>query len=166
MSATLGVAAAADLLHREAHCLDTQRWDDWLALYCADAVFWVPAWTGPHEMVDVPDAQVSLMYHAARAGLEDRVWRIRSGLSAASSPPHRTSHGVSCVIVTDASPAGVEVHATWTCHVFDLRQQAQHVFFGRYEHRLRREGDAWKIARKKIVLMNDRIPTLLDFYCI
>jgi 3-phenylpropionate/cinnamic acid dioxygenase small subunit len=166
MNAPITAAEAADLLYREGHCLDTQRWDDWLALYCADAVFWVPAWNGPHELVDAPDTQVSLMYYTARAGLEDRVWRIRSGLSTASCPLRRTSHGVSCVIIAGESPEGVEVHASWTCHVFDPRQQAQHVFFGRYEHRLRREGAVWKIARKKIVLMNDRIPTLLDFYCI
>ena len=166
MSAVITAAEAADLLYREGHFLDARRWDDWLGLYCEDAVFWVPAWKGPHELVDSPDTEVSLMYYTARAGLEDRVWRVKSGLSAASSPLRRTSHGVASVIIAGQSAAGVEVHASWTCHAFDLRQGAQHVFFGRYEHLLRREGGSWKIARKKIVLMNDRIPTMLDFYCI
>jgi 3-phenylpropionate/cinnamic acid dioxygenase small subunit len=31
---------------------------------------------------------------------------------------------------------------------------------------LRREGDRWLIAGKTIVLLNDTIPTVLDFYCI
>jgi len=168
-------AEAADLLYREGHALDTQRWDDWLALYCEDAVFWMPAWKDEHELTDAPEREVSLMYYTARAGLEDRVWRVRSGLSTASSPLLRTSHGITGVVVVGAADPGVgeaggsmeaEVHANWTCHTFNLRDSAQHVFFGRYEFVLRQEGGVWKIAKKKIVLMNDRIPTMLDFYCV
>jgi 3-phenylpropionate/cinnamic acid dioxygenase small subunit len=30
-----------------------------------------------------------------------------------------------------------------------------------------REGpQGWRIASKKVVLMNDTIPTMLDFYCV
>ncbi len=163
-------AEAADLLYREGHALDNRRWDDWLALYCEDAIFWMPAWKGEHELTDAPDREVSLMYYTARAGLEDRVWRLRSGLSTASSPLLRTSHGITGVVVVGATDSGdsihAEVHANWTCHTFNLRDSGQHVFFGRYEHVLRQEGGVWKIATKKIVLMNDRIPTMLDFYCV
>ena len=162
-------AEAADLLYREGHALDTQRWDDWLALYCEDAVFWMPAWKDEHELTDAPEREVSLMYYTARAGLEDRVWRVRSGLSTASSPLLRTSHGITGVVVVGAADNmvdGVEVHANWTCHTFNLRDSTQHVFFGRYEFVLRQEGGVLKIAKKKIVLMNDRIPTMLDFYCV
>ncbi len=166
----IAAAEAADLLYREGHALDTQRWDDWLALYCEDAVFWMPAWKDEHELTDAPEREVSLMYYTARAGLEDRVWRVRSGLSTASSPLLRTSHGITGVVVVGAADNGgkveAEVHANWTCHTFNLRDSAQHVFFGRYEFVLRQEGGVWKIAKKKIVLMNDRIPTMLDFYCV
>jgi 3-phenylpropionate/cinnamic acid dioxygenase small subunit len=40
------------------------------------------------------------------------------------------------------------------------------VFFGRYEHGLRRVDGDWRIARKKILLLNDTIPTVVDFYSI
>ena len=36
-------------LHLEALHLDAQRWDDWLGLFCEDAVFWLPAWTDEHR---------------------------------------------------------------------------------------------------------------------
>ena len=42
------MAAAQSVLNREALYLDTQRWDDWLALYAEDARFWLPAWTDEH----------------------------------------------------------------------------------------------------------------------
>jgi 3-phenylpropionate/cinnamic acid dioxygenase small subunit len=51
-------------------------------------------------------------------------------------------------------------------HVFFPRSGESHAFFGRSEHELvLREGD-WCIARKKILLQNDYIPTMLDVYCV
>jgi 3-phenylpropionate/cinnamic acid dioxygenase small subunit len=41
------------------------------------------------------------------------------------------------------------------------------MYFGRYEHTLRREANgAWRIVRKKVLLTNDMIPTALDFYSV
>jgi 3-phenylpropionate/cinnamic acid dioxygenase small subunit len=163
------LADAQSLLFREALYLDTRRWDDWLALYAEDARFWVPAWIDEHTLGASPDSELSLVYCAARAGLEDRVWRIRSGLSAASTVLPRTAHAVSSGVATaieiDDAP-GVLIESSWTCHVHDPKHRHDHVFFGRYEHALRHDAAGWRIASKKVVLMNDTIPTLLDFYCV
>lgn len=156
---------ARELLAREALLLDTQSWDEWLALYTEDAQFWMPAWTDEHRLAESPERELSLVYCSARAGLEDRVWRIRSGLSVASRPLPRTTH---CVTNSVVSPQGAElrVESSWTCHVFGLKDRRDHVFHGRYEHHLRQQQGAWRIAAKKVVLRNDTIPTLLDFYCV
>ena len=157
------------MLFREALYLDTQRWDEWLSLYAEDAHFWMPAWVDEHRLSASPDSELSLMYCTARAGLEDRVWRIRSGLSVASTPLPRTAHAVtSCVVgATELdNAAALQVESSWTCHVHNLKHRSEHVFFGRYEHVLRQQADVWVIARKKVILMNDTIPTMLDFYCV
>jgi 3-phenylpropionate/cinnamic acid dioxygenase small subunit len=162
-------AAAQDVLFREALYLDTQRWDDWLALYEEGATFWIPAWIDEHTQTASPDTELSLIYCAARAGLEDRVWRIRSGLSAASTPLLRTAHAVACPVVSaieGAGPARLRVESSWTCHVHHPKRREEHVFFGRCEHVLRERPQGWRIAAKKVVLMNDTIPTMLDFYCV
>jgi 3-phenylpropionate/cinnamic acid dioxygenase small subunit len=163
------MAAAQSVLFREGLYLDTQRWDDWLALYDEDASFWMPAWTDEHTLSASPDSELSLMYCAARAGLEDRVWRIRSGLSAASTPLLRTAHVVASPVVSEiagAQAARLRVESSWTCHVHHPKRRDEHVFFGRYEHVLRQGPQGWRIAAKKVVLMNDVIPTMLDFYCV
>ena len=163
------MAAAQSVLNREALYLDTQRWDDWLALYAEDARFWLPAWTDEHTLAASPDSELSLIYCAARAGLEDRVWRIRSGLSVASTPLPRTAHAVSSCVFSEVEMSGVpgvRVESSWTCHVHNPKHLVEHVFFGRYEHLLREGPQGWRIAGKKIVLMNDVIPTMLDFYCV
>ena len=84
---TITLAQATELLSREAHCLDRQDWDPWLALYWPDAEFWLPAWTDTHTTGDSPDTTLSLIYCAGRGGLEDRVWRIRSVIRSVLPEP-------------------------------------------------------------------------------
>lgn len=164
---TITLAQATELLSREAHCLDRQDWDAWLALYWPDAEFWLPAWTDTHTTGDSPDTTLSLIYCAGRGGLEDRVWRIRSGLSVASKVLPRTAHAIACpLFATPPLPDEAEIHANWTCHVYEPKRSAQHVFFGRYEVRLAQREGRWGIARKKVILMNDLIPTMIDVYCV
>jgi 3-phenylpropionate/cinnamic acid dioxygenase small subunit len=157
---------AAELLYREALYLDEQRWDEWLALYTDDALLWMPAWTGTHELTTSPDTQLSLIYCEGRARLEDRVWRIRSHMSVASDPLPRTVHNVTNVLVLDERDGALDVRASWTVHLYDTVRVRQDVFFGRYRYELRTAEGALRIARKTIVLANDRIPTMLDFYCV
>src|SRR5690606_14254385 len=94
--------------------------------------------------------------------LEDRVARLTSGLSTASTPPARCSHSISNVLVQESSEDTAKVSAVFTCHRFEARMNRQQCFFGRYEYELRAQEAGWKIARKKIVLLNDTIPTVVD----
>ncbi|MBC5784647.1 aromatic-ring-hydroxylating dioxygenase subunit beta [Ramlibacter sp. USB13] len=160
------VLAAQAVVGQEALHLDAQRWDDWLALFTDDVQFWVPAWTDEHTLGASPESELSLVYITARAGLEDRVWRVRSGLSVASTVLPRTCHQVTNCVVAPASEGELRVESSWSCHQVRLKDRSQHVFFGRYEHRLREVDGQWRIAGKKVVLLNDVIPTMLDFYCI
>lgn len=158
---------AALWLYAEADCLDNQRWDDWLGLYAPDACLWMPAWVDEHQLATSPDAELSMIYISARAGLEDRVWRVRSGLSVASETLPRTCHAISNVIrLPGASAEAVELRSNWRCDVYDIKRDATHMFFGRYEHRLQCSAQGWSITAKKIVLLNERIPAMLDFYCV
>jgi 3-phenylpropionate/cinnamic acid dioxygenase small subunit len=161
------VEDVTETIYREAHYLDERRWDDWLALFADDAVFWMPAWRDEEHLTDSPDHELSLIYCRGRAELEDRVWRLQSGLSGASTPLARTAHAISNALVEgDAGSGRLDVRSSWTVQVYNPKTRREHAFFGRYEHTLRRVADRWVIARKKIVLINDRIPTMLDFYCV
>jgi len=159
-------AQAEDLLYREALYLDRRDWDRWLALYRVDAVFWVPAWRDEATTTADPDSELSLIYYAGRRNLEDRVWRIRSGLSVASTPLPRTVHAVSNVLLDGEEQGLPKVTASFTVHRYDVRSDRTHVFFGRYDYLLRREDDAWLIQRKVAFLFNDVIPTVLDVYSV
>ena len=161
---TLTRDKAEDLLYREALMLDRGSWDEWLALYCEDAVFWAPAWRDETTPTGDPDSELSLVYYHSRANLKERVWRARSGLSVASAPRPRAVHAVTNVLVLQADTAEPQVTASFSVHLYDVRNERTHVYFGRYEYRLRHEGAGWMIAAKKIFLLNDVIPTVIDFY--
>lgn len=160
-------SAGRDVILREAMVLDEQRWDEWLALYTEDCEYWMPAWKADGTPTTNPQAELSHIYYASRAGLEDRIVRIRSGKSPASTPMPRTAHILGAVLPLAAPAADrLRIRSSWVSHVYFPRSHESHAFFGHSEHELvLREGD-WRIAKKKIVLQNDYIPTMLDIYCV
>jgi 3-phenylpropionate/cinnamic acid dioxygenase small subunit len=161
------LASGIEVLEREAAYLDEQKWDEWLALYTEDCEFWMPAWKSDGTLTTDPRAELSHIYYADRRGLEDRVVRIRSGRSPASTPMPRTAHLLSSVLPMEP-PAGnrLRLRSTWVCHVFFPRAGDSHAFFGRSEHGLIHDEGRWRIARKKIILQNENIPAMLDVYCV
>lgn len=154
------------LLYGEAAFLDERRWDDWLALFTPDCEFWMPMWNSEEELNDDPAVQLSHIYYSSRAGLEDRIVRIRSRRSPASFPIARTTHLIGSALETEGADGALEVRTSWSCLVFFPNGPKEHAFHGRSRYRLKRVDDALKIAKKKIELMNDYIPTMLDIYCI
>jgi 3-phenylpropionate/cinnamic acid dioxygenase small subunit len=161
------LAAGADLLAREASFLDERRWDEWVALFAPDCVYWVPTWTGEGKLTANPQTELSLMYFAGRGGLEDRIVRIRSGRSPAALPLPRTTHMVGNILALEKlQPQRLRLRSSWTCHAFFPLMDATHTFFGRAEYDLALRDGAWLIAKKKTILENDRIPMPIDIYCL
>lgn len=156
--------AVSDLLHREAEYVDERRWDDWLALFDPKAEYWIPAWDSEDEFTSDPQTEISLMYYGDRTGLEDRVFRLRTGRSAASTPLPRTCHMVSNVRAALAADGACTVKANFVTHLF--KHNVSQSFYGHYEYLLARRGDDWCIRKKKIVVLNDLIDTALDIYSV
>jgi 3-phenylpropionate/cinnamic acid dioxygenase small subunit len=159
------IAIATEVLFREALYLDTQRWDEWTGLFTEECEYWVPAWKGEHAPTEDPRREISLIYYAKRAGLEDRIWRARSNRSVASFVLPRTQHAVTNILLGEpSSETRISVQANFTTHQFSPKEKTVEIFFGRYEHTLVLEGTAWRIARKKIILLNDYLPAKVDVY--
>ena len=153
----------ADLIYTEGRLIDLREWNGWIDLYQEDAEFWVPAWDGEFEYTDDPDSEISLIYYADRSGLEDRVFRIRTGISSASVPLARTSHMIGSVQVT--AVGGGEFFATSAWITTSFKQKKTITFAGQYEHKIRQQDDGvLKISAKKIIVINDLIPGAMDFY--
>lgn len=150
-----------DFISAEMRYLDDRDWDNWLSLFAEGVEFWVPAWDSEYETTTDPQSEMSLMFYSNRSGLEDRVFRIRTGLSSASTPLPRTCHIVSNIQITEV-PEGYGVTANWVSHAF--RNGETTTFYGTYHYRLLEEGSGFSIGAKKIIVMNDLIPTVIDIY--
>jgi len=149
-------------LYREARLLDDRQWEAWLACYAEDVTYWMPAWDDDDQLTDDHQTQISLMYYPDRGGLEDRVFRIKTERSGASMPEPRTSHNVTNVEVL--ADRGDEVDVRYNFHTLNHRYKTTDQFFGTMFVTLRKAGDDFLIAYKKIVLKNDYIRQVLDVY--
>jgi 3-phenylpropionate/cinnamic acid dioxygenase small subunit len=146
--ARLNRSEAEDILYAEARLLDDRRYDEWLGLLTADAVYWMPA---NGDGID-PNREVALVYDDF-AKLSDRIDRLASGVAHAQSPPSKTKRLVSNVEVRASEENSAAVISTFI--LYELRRGKERVFAGRYEHRMRCEDGHWKIATKKAVLVNN-----------
>jgi len=129
-------------LFHEAQLLDTQRFEEWLALFTEDATYWVPL-----ERDQKDPIETSSIVYDDRTLLELRVKQFRHPRAHARAPLARTIHQVGNVVVDD-----LIVKSTLT--VIEFRNEKQRLWAGLVEHQLRRERDSWLIARKRIDLVN------------
>ena len=153
---------AIDVIINEAAALDHKQWDDWINLYTEDATYWMPAWVDEYVTTNDPKREISLIYYGDRSGIEDRVFRIRTGLSFATTPLPRTCHINSNFRVSENSAGEIVVHSSWVTHCYSLKKSRE--AFGVQEHRLRNTDDGLKICFRKITLHNDLVDTVLDVY--
>ncbi len=166
-------AAEAVLLH-EARLIDERRFEEWLALFTADARYVLPGGDDSGDMALIDDD---------RATMEDRVARLRSPGAHAQSPPSRTLHVISGVELEDVAgygrghgaeavsggvgPTGrdalAEVRVHSVCVVYEARLGQVRSFAGRCLHLLRASGGAeagppgqgeWRIAAKTVWLVD------------
>jgi 3-phenylpropionate/cinnamic acid dioxygenase small subunit len=144
-------AQVAQFLYAEALFLDERRWDEWLSLYEEDAVFWVPSYTMQGAPVTDPELSINLIYITSRAGLEDRIYRIRTGTSEASIQLPHICHQISNVTAEAGDENGlVTAAANFMVSAWSHRR-GQEFRSGRYEYRLSRGGDGLLIAYKKVL---------------
>jgi benzoate/toluate 1,2-dioxygenase beta subunit len=135
------------LLEREARLLDQLRYEDWLTLYAAECVYWVPATPNAGD----PRREVSVMFDDRRR-LEDRVYRLRTGFAWSQAPASRTVR-----LITN-----VEVFATVSDDVRMVRSNflisefwgdETRLLSGWTGHRLVRQNDRWEIQAKQVNLL-------------
>src|SRR5690606_23103326 len=124
----LSYQALCASLSREARHLDDREWDEWLAMYAEDCPFWMPAWDDDGELTEDPQSEISLIWYGRRAGLEDRVFRIRTERSSATIPDTRTSHHLSNIEVLEQDDKSVKLRFNW--HTMSVRYNHTDHFCG------------------------------------
>lgn len=136
------------LLFEEARLLDERDFDAWLDILSDDFIYWVPCGFGELN----PDRRVSIAYDD-RKRMEERVWRLQSGLAHSQLPPSRTQHLISNIQVRPDKDGKLRVFSALL--LAEVRNDVQTLYAGRIEHILQpREQGGWLIAHKTVLLLN------------
>lgn len=159
---TTDMTQVCAFLHREARLLDDEQWDEWLACYHPDAVYWMPSWDDFDTLIDNPEQEISLIYYPNRQGLEDRIFRIKTERSSATMPNTRTSHNLSNVEIERQENGVCTVRFNW--HTLSHRYKTDYSHYGMSRYVIDFSGPQPQILNKYIVLKNDYINQLIDIY--
>lgn len=145
---------AEDLPLIEARLLNAKRFQDWLALYADDAWYWIPL--RPEHAS--PRSTLSHLYED-RQLMEARVIRLTHPQAWAQLPAPRSVRVVSDVHVVAGDTAGDAVE---TCASFVMveyrkivsRPDSRRVFAGTVRHGIRRTGEGFRLAWKRVDLVD------------
>jgi 3-phenylpropionate/cinnamic acid dioxygenase small subunit len=149
---------AEGFLYEEARLLDERLFEAWLDLFTEDGIYWIPI----VEDAD-PATQTSILYDDSQLR-QMRVHHLLHERNFAQSPPSRTVHQVSNVQVWEGDQAD-EALVRCNLVVYEIRAGdhlqlglgQQRALAGKCEYRLRYHG-GWRIACKKVVLINRHLP--------
>jgi len=160
VSRLLLVQEIADFLYREAELLDERRYQEWLALLADDIRYWMPmrrnVKLGDHEREFTRAGTDINWFDEGKDTLSRRVKQIETRIHWAEEPVSRISHMVSNVQLVEATPSVDDAaEALVKCRFLIYRNRVEtetDLLVGKREDLLRRAGDDWTIARRKIIL--------------
>jgi len=136
------------LLEREARLLDQLRYEDWLALYTAECIYWVPSTPNAGD----PRREISVMFDDRRR-LEDRIYRLRTGFAWSQAPASRTVR-----LITNVEGFTTAHEGTWMLRsnflITEFWGNETRLLSGWSGHRIVREDAGWKIAAKQVNLID------------
>lgn len=135
-------------IYREARLQDDHEYDAWEALWTDDGVYWVPV---NGEGGD-PEQEMSIMYDN-RSRIALRIRQYHTGKRFSQTPRSRLRRLVSNVEVL--SDDGREIVVTTNAMVFESHTRGETVWASRNEYLLRRENAGLRMARKKVILVNN-----------
>jgi 3-phenylpropionate/cinnamic acid dioxygenase small subunit len=134
-------------LYYEARLLDTQQFEAWLELFTDDATYWVPL-----ERNQEDPLETSSIIHDDRTLLELRVKQARHPRAHARQPLARTVHQVGNVMASGETAGEITVDST--LQLIEFRNEKQRLYGALVQHRLRRAGESFRIAHKRVELVN------------
>lgn len=141
--------AVERFLFHDAALLDDARFDEWLALFTEAAWYWVPI--GPDQ--DDPFESVSIIYDDRRL-LETRVRRLNNAHAHAEQPRTRTSRIVGNVTIDAEAPENADLAVSSRFQMAEFRRDRQRLFAGAMHHGLVAADDGFRIAWKRVDLVN------------
>ena len=136
------------LVEREARLLDELRFDEWLAMYAPECIYWVPGTPAAGD----PRREIAISFDDRRR-MEDRVFRLRTGYAWSQAPKSRTVRMISNVEVFAArANAARMVRSNFLINEF--RVDGTRFLSGWCGHRFVQHTDRWQIQVRQVNLID------------
>ncbi len=136
------------LIEREARLLDELRFDEWLALYAPECIYWVPASPRGGD----PRREVAISFDDRRR-MEDRIFRLRTGYAWSQAPRSRTVRMISNVEVFAAADERARMVRS-NFLISEFRVDGTRFLSGWCGHRFVEQDGCWFIAVRQVNLID------------
>jgi len=136
------------LLEREARLLDQLRFDEWLAMYAPECIYWVP---GTPEAGD-PRREIAISFDDRRR-MEDRIYRLRTGYAWSQAPKSRTVRMISNTEVFATNAGSIRMVRS-NFLISEFRVDGTRFLSGWCAHRFVRENESWLIRVRQVNLID------------
>jgi 3-phenylpropionate/cinnamic acid dioxygenase small subunit len=144
----LELMQVTQFIYQEARLQDEHQFEQWEALWTDDAIYWVPANADDSD----PEIHMSIIYdNRSRIGV--RVKQLLTGKRHSQQPQSRLRRVVSNVEITGQNGSDLIVQSN--AIVFESHTRGQVMWASRNEYHLRQMDGHWRMARKKVCLVNN-----------
>jgi 3-phenylpropionate/cinnamic acid dioxygenase small subunit len=136
------------LIEREARLLDGLRFDEWLAVYAPECIYWVPGTPGGGD----PRREIAISFDDRRR-MEDRIYRLRTGYAWSQAPKSRTVRMISNVeVFATKDSAARMVRSNFL--ISEFRVDGTRFLSGWCGHRFVQSADRWLIQVRQVNLID------------
>ncbi len=150
-----------ELLYKEAHLLDEQRFEEWLELFTDDVEYLIPL--REHVQGDVEPAGHPVVKDD-KLMMTMRVKKHATGMSHVEIPKSMTAHLITNILVEDGETDG-ELLVRSTFLVRQARKLRDEAWWaGRRRDVLRRANGSWRIARREVLLDATVLPRGISIF--
>src|SRR5262245_62337271 len=136
------------LIEREARLLDHLAFDDWLAMYARECIYWVP---GTPDGGD-PRREIAILFDDRRR-MEDRIYRLRTGYAWSQAPKSRTVRMITNVEVFATTSADKRMVRS-NFLISEFRPDGVRFLSGWCGHRFAEHSGRWEIEVRQVNLID------------
>jgi len=140
--------AIEQFLYGQAELLDTRRWQDWIDLFTADGIYWMP----PDASYKTWDGQPAIFAEDKNL-MNVRMGRVLHPDAWSQRPLWGTNHVVSNVRIKKIAKNG-DIEVTSRFHMLEMRRDDIRHFAGLYTHHLKKTKKGYAIKLQRVDMTN------------
>ena len=146
------MAGVGEFLYHQSELLDGRKWQEWIDLFTADGMYWMPADPAHEHWDGLPS-----IFAEDRALMTVRMKRILHPDAWSQKTLWQTSHVLGNIRLV-GQPAPGELLVQSRFHMMEVRRESARHFAGRYLHHLVRSGGDFRIKVQRVDIANAQAP--------